>query len=486
MPRAGRALEKPAALRLAAVIALTLALASGADGAAQRSAPTITAVRCPVAAPDRTRMECLRLRVPENRAHPSGRELSLPVLRFRSTAAHPATDPVLWLAGGPGGSAVVLTTRPTLYRGDVAPLLARRDVIVLEQRGTLYARPALTCRTRESDATCLARLAREGNDLRAYTSAASADDIEDLRQALHVDRWNVLGESYGTRVAQTLIRRHPAHLRSVVLDSVVSIADDTVADSSAEAAGAFERLFSACADDPGCNTAYGDLEAKLRAAYDALERRPLQVRGRAFGTSYAFELDGPQLLRWVYTAMYETALIPLLPRAIAAASDGRPDPVWRVIAANLEVGISKLLARGVHRAVNCNEEVPFTSLSRIEATDAANPGVAPFFSGRWLFDLCKTLPARHPNPVENRAVASRVPTLLLTGQLDPVTPPSEGRRVARSLSRSFFYEFPGLGHWVNPAHACPRKIMLAFLDRPAQRPDASCITEMRPPVWDLP
>lgn len=483
MRGASRVSEEIATLRVAAMIALTLALAGGAQGAAQRSVPAVTVVRCPIAAPDGSRMECLRLRVPENRVHPTGKELSLLVLRFRSTAAHPAADPVLWLAGGPGGSAVALTTRPTLHRADVAPLLARRDVIVLEQRGTLYSRPALTCPARESDEACLARLTREGNDLRAYTSAASADDIEALRQVLHISRWNVLGESYGTRVAQTLIRRHPGHLRSVVLDSVVSIADDTVADSSAEAAGAFERLFSACAADPGCNTAYGGLEATLRRAYDTLERRPLQVRGRAFGASYAFELDGPQLVRWVYTGMYETALIPLLPRAITAASQGQSDPVWHAIASNLEVGISLLLARGVHRAVNCNEEVPFTNLSRIAATDAANPGVAPFFSGRRLFELCKTLPARHPNPVENRAVASSVPTLLLTGQLDPVTPPSEGGRVARHLSHSFFYEFPGLGHWVNPVHACPRRIMLAFLDRPTQRPDASCVADMRPPAW---
>lgn len=475
------------ALRVAAMIALALALApSRGAGAPQRPASVITTVRCPVAAPDRSRMECLRLRVPESRAHPAGKELSLLVLRFRSTAAHPAADPVLWLAGGPGGSAVVLTTRPTLYREDVAPLLARRDVIVLEQRGAPYSRPPLTCRTRETDEACLARLGREGNDLKAYTSAAGADDIEDLRVALHVSRWNVLGESYGTRVAQTLMRRHPGHLRSVVLDSVVSISDDTVADSSAEAAAAFERLFTACAADPGCNTAYGDLETKLRVAFDALERQPLQTRGRAFGTSYAFDLDGPQLLRWVYTAMYETALIPLLPRAITAASQGRSDPVWQTIASNLEIGIAKLLARGLHRAVYCNEEVPFTSPSRIAATDAANPGVAPFFSGRRLLDLCETLPPRRPNPVENRAVASSVPTLLLTGQLDPVTPPSEGRRVARSLSRSFFYEFPGLGHWVNPVHACPRTIMLAFLDRPLERPDSSCIAEMGPPDWKLP
>ena len=475
-------------MRAAALIALAVALApaSSTGGTPQSSAPAITNVRCPVAAPDGSHMECLRLRVPENRTRPGGNTLGLLVLRFRSTGTHAAHDPILWLAGGPGGSAVVLTTRPTLYRTNVAPLLARRDVIVLEQRGTRYSRPALTCRSRESDEACLARLGRAGNDLEAYTSAASADDIEDLRKALKISRWNVLGESYGTRVAQTLIRRHPGHLRSVVLDSVFSISDDTIADSSAEAAAAFERLFSACAGDLGCRAAYGDLETKLRLAYQELEREPLRISGRAFGTSYVFELDGPQLLRWVYTAMYETALIPLLPRAITAASQGRSDPVWRTIASNLEIGIGQLLARGLHRVVYCNEEVPFTSLARIGAADAANPGVAPFFSGRWLFDLCRKLPARHPNPVENRAVASRTPTLLLTGQLDPVTPPSEGRRVARSLGRSFFYDFPGLGHWVNPAHACPRKIMLAFLDRPTQRPDASCIADMRPPTWKLP
>lgn len=430
-------------------------------------------------------MECGRLAVPENRARPHGKTLGLLVIRFHSRAARPASDPILWLAGGPGGSAVVLTTRPDLYVNDVAPLLAKRDVIVLEQRGNLYSRPALTCRRDERDGDCLRRLARAGNDLRAYTSAASAHDIEDLRRALHVERWNVLGESYGTRVAQTLIREHPGHLRSVVLDSVISIADDTVADSSAEAAGAFERLFAACAADARCRAAYPDLEATLRDGYEQLERRPLRLTGRVHGTDYDVRVDGAQLLRWVYDGLYETAAIRLLPRAIDAASHGRLDPVWRPIAENFEVGIPQLLARGLNRAVYCNEEVPFTTGARIAAVDEANPGVAWLFSGRWLLDVCSALPAR-PSAVENRPVSSSVPTLLLAGQLDPVTPPSEGRRAARTLSRSFFYEFPGLGHWVNPVHACPRRIMLAFLDRPTVRPDASCIPGMGPPAWELP
>lgn len=469
---------RPLALALAAAAAF-----AGASPAA--AAPRLTPVRCPVAAPAGARIECSRLAVPESRSRPRGKQLSLLVIRFRSRAAQPAPDPVLWLAGGPGGSAVVLTTRPDLFANDVEPLLARRDVIVLEQRGSLYSRPALTCGPREDDRDCLRRLARAGNDLRAYTSAASAHDIEDLRRALHVGPWNVLGESYGTRVAQTLIREHPAHLRSVVLDSVISIADDTVAASSAEAAGAFERLFAACAADPRCRTAYPDLEAALRAGYERLEREPLRLAGRAHGTAYDFRVDGAQLLRWVYDGLYESAAIPLLPRAIAAARQRRLDPVWRPLAENFEVGIPLLLARGLHRAVYCNEEVPFTTPSRIAAVDGANPGVSWLFSGRWWLEVCSVLPAR-PSPVENRSVSGSVPTLLLTGQLDPVTPPSEGRRAARMLSRSFFYEFPGLGHWVNPAHPCPRRIMLAFLDRPTVRPDASCIRSMRPPEWALP
>lgn len=474
-------------LVVVALIAAMTAAVAGAHPPTAAVARPLVRVDCPFAAPGASaaRTECWRLRVPERRAPRAGRTLELLVVRFRSRAARPQPDPVLWLAGGPGGSAVALTTRPLLYPVTVEPLLARRDVIVLEQRGNRYSRPALTCRETERDVSCLKRLSAEGNDLRAYTSVASAHDIEALRRALRIERWNVLGESYGTRVAQTLIREHPAHLRSVVLDSVISIPDDTVADSSAEATGAFERLFVACSADAGCAAAYPDLEATLRGAFERLEQQPLRLRGKVYGVDYDVRLDGSQLLTWTYDGLFETSLIPMLPRAIAAAREGRLDPVWRAVAENFEVAIPQLLARGVHRAVYCNEEVPFTSPERVAAVDAANPGLAWLFSGGWLVDLCRALPAAHPDSVENRPVRSAVPTLLLTGQLDPVTPPAEGRRASRTLSRRFFFEFPGLGHWVNPAHPCPRRIMLAFLDDPTRRPDARCLREMGPPAWKL-
>jgi pimeloyl-ACP methyl ester carboxylesterase len=469
------------AARLSAVLALAIALACGGSGAPA----ALTHAPCPLRVPPGAEADCFRLRVPESRARPNGAKLSLAVVAFHSRAARPLPDPMPWLAGGPGGSAVVLTMSPDLYRTDVAPYLGRRDVIVLEQRGNRYTSPNLVCREGEGDRDCLLRLAAAGRDLRAYTSAASADDIEDLRRALGIERWNVLGESYGTRVAQTLMRDHPGHLRSVVLDSVISIPDDSIAETSAEVARGFERLFAGCAADVRCHAAYPDLEATLRAAFERLERTPLRLAGRAFGRSYDLRLDGARLLSWVNLGLYETAAIPLLPRAIDAAARGRLDPVWRALAENWEVAIPQLLARGLLDAVYCNEEVPFTDERRLEAVDAANAGVSWLFSGRSYLELCAELPPFRPDPIESRPVRSDAPTLLLTGEYDPVTPPDESRRAARTLTHAYLFEFPGLGHWVNPVHPCPRQILLAFLDTPSRRPDAACIRRMTGPRWAL-
>jgi pimeloyl-ACP methyl ester carboxylesterase len=181
---------------------------------------------------------CGMLTVREDRSQPNGATIQLAVAIIPTRSPTPAPDPVVYLAGGPGSAA--LSGAPRLARA-WAPFLANRDLIVFDQRGTGFSRPALRCpeSERSSDAElgrvlsadesvraevaalqrCHARLVREGVHLGAYTSAASAHDLEDLRVALGYGRWNLLGISYGTRLALTAMRDTPQSIRSVILDS---------------------------------------------------------------------------------------------------------------------------------------------------------------------------------------------------------------------------------------------------------------------------
>lgn len=211
-----------------AIMASTTASAS--DG--RRVKPRFEKSECVVKVVPTERIECGLLFVPENRRKARSRTIGLPVMIFRSTASAPAADPVVYLPGGPGLSSIDGRTT-----GKGNPFLAERDQILLEGRGNKFARPLLGCPEindlRAANATptvqtaaaarCRAELSASGVDLDGYTSAETADDLDDLRRALGIRQWNLIGFPYGTRLAQTVLQRHPEGVRSVVLDSVLPV-----------------------------------------------------------------------------------------------------------------------------------------------------------------------------------------------------------------------------------------------------------------------
>ena len=207
---------------------------------------------------------CGFLSVPENRANPGGRKIKLAVARARAQSPDPRADPLVYLTGGPGGTAVasaVPLTRLGLNRD--------RDVIFVDQRGTLHSDPLLSCPEidhfmddsagmsvqahstagKDLDAVraCRTRLASDGYDLSAYNTTENAADISDLRTALKIDQWNVYGVSYGSDLALHLLRDHPEGIRSVVLDSLFPPQTNAVTQWWPSAAEGFRALFDACA-----------------------------------------------------------------------------------------------------------------------------------------------------------------------------------------------------------------------------------------------
>ena len=184
---------------------------------------------------------CGYLVVPEDRSQPNGRTIRLMVAKYPARSPEKRPDPVVYLAGGPGDIA------PLEINGFIAAdFIRNRDIYVVSQRGTMFSEPALTCAAADnfarellglrfySEATkrthlvateaCHHELAATGADLSVYNSTESAADFADLRKVLGYETWNVYGMSYGSYLAQTLMRDHPEGIRSVVLDSVLPTA----------------------------------------------------------------------------------------------------------------------------------------------------------------------------------------------------------------------------------------------------------------------
>lgn len=462
--------------------------------------PVFEPGECMVQVPASYGMECGFLVVPEDRSQPGGPTIRLPVSIFRARGPNPAPDPVFHLVGGPGGN--LLGTAMFYLNAGGERFLESRDYVLFNQRGTHYAEPSLLCpgqeefrldlatqdlEKEERDAReiefllgCRDYLVEQGINLAAYNSAANAADVDDLRIALGYDQVNLYGISYGTRLALTIMRDRPEGVRSVILDSVYPLQVGLDVELATNADRAFTTLFEGCAADSFCSQQYPNLEEVFYQVVEQLAAQPATVQlERGLDAVY---LDGDLFLDAIFGSLYRTDALPWIPLMIYEASRGNYDPLQTPLRATLdESGIS----RGMYHAVQCYEEVVFESYQdALEDASGVPAPVADHFDPSLSLTLCESWAAGQAGSEENEPVTSPLPTLVLSGQYDPVTPPAWGRLAAETLENSTFYEFPGVGHGVMRSDECGLEIGLQFLDDPSVEPDASCIEALAGPEFN--
>lgn len=450
-------------------------------------------------------VECGFVTVPEDRNDPDGTQIRLHVARFPTDAATPG-DPVVYLEGGPGGEALEVVD--LVFGERYAPFVEERDLIIFDQRGTGFSEPSLACdayrqfsldlleqdlstdaaKAAEIDVLqhCRAEYVDAGADIAHYNSRENAADVEAVRMALGIDRWHLYGISYGTRLALTVMRDAPDGVASAILDSTYPPEADGVADFPANARRAFDVLFAGCATDTACAAEFGDLEARLFALVDRLNGDPVTAPVIDFftGTRYEAVINGDDLLGVVFQSLYSEQLIPSIPDLVASVEAGDTGDLGNIL--SLFVANGEFFSVGMYMSVQCNEEVPFADtaataaaadrfpyMGRLAATSVTQSSGAQEFCSTWASGTAAD--------VENEPVDSSIPTLVLAGSYDPITPPEDGAAVAERLPNAHFVEFPSLGHGVSTAGDCPLGITLRFLEDPMAVPDTSCVALMRPP-----
>jgi pimeloyl-ACP methyl ester carboxylesterase len=386
-----------------------------------------------------------------------------------------------------------------------------RDVVFVDQRGTLHSDPLLSCpeidrfvaeavglsaldpatgeRSDAATRACRDRLGAGGHDLAAYDTAENAADIADLRTALGISEWDVYGVSYGSDLALQLLRDHPEGIRSLVLDSVVPPQANLIEGFWPNAAAGYRALFDACAAQPACAAAYPDLEAEFTATVARLAREPLavDVPDPAGGAATRVVLDGYTFANLVVVQSLVPGTYAGLPALVhgVATGDGRA-------AAEALLGTVPppgLVGYGLTFGVFCREQVAATDRAQVlAAARAALPGfpdevlALPPQAPR-IFEDCGIWDVGAADVSVREPVHSAVPALLLSGTFDAVTPPEWAREAAEGLSRGRLLEFPGLGHSVVQASDCARTIMLGFLDRPEGGYDTACLDQVTVPEF---
>ena len=479
-------------------------------------AGTFRLAQCPFVLPEGVRegeaVECGYLGVVEGRDGHSdatpGRVIQLAVAIFHRPGGVRHQDPVIFLSGGPGASAL----EPLRYQFEVLsePVFETgRDLVVFDQRGVGLSRPALDCpvydeldlelldrqidgRTVSDDEaaemylnatrTCRDELAAVA-DLSAYHSAASAADVEDLRRALGYAKVNLWGGSYGTRLALEVMRRFPQSVRSVVLDAVYPPEVDLYVQAPANFERALNRLFDACAANTICAAAHPNLRDDFFATVEGLNAEPvvLETEDPITGDLQRTWMNGNTLLALTFQLLYDSRLRYLLPEQFEAARLGDFRVFERVLVALTER--SRLSSRGMMLSVQCHEEVAFSSFDALQAELGRHPLIAAMYPnsilGGLAYRACSEWGAGRAEPSANEPVSSDIPTLLMTGEFDPITPPAWGQQAAAHLAHAYFYEYPGVGHGASALPGCPQQMFVAFLEDPHSPPHDACMASMR-------
>jgi len=499
---------------LLAAIAATAALMALPAGAATFEPGNCPKTNEPVAALAQAR--CGWLTVPENRTRADSRPIRLPVV-ILAARDRQGDDPIVYMEGGPGG--------PLVPSADVmvaANVNATRDVILLGQRGSLYALPSLICP--EVDGTnapmvglmrngpdarrlfvaaneaCRTRLVAQGVDLGGYNTTESATDFAELRQALGIAEWNVLGVSYGTDLALTYMRQHPEGVRSVILDSVLPNFRATIAVFWTMQRDGLDAIFASCAADPACHGRYPDPMGTLAAlvrTYDATPYRkrvvPVLVPGgrpEAGAEPVDVVVDGAAIAYWAGGA--SELFGSRLPALLYDAAGGRIDDVAASIAAIGFTHTSEPLSFGLLNGVVCSEWAPFEAAdSVLSAGRKAFPGYpdsvlsqSPQFP--FMKDICKVWEVARAPAAQREVTRNAIPTLAIAGSFDALTSARAAAEAIRPIPGSTLIVLPGIGHYVLPKSECAQKVMAAFIAEPSTKPDVSCVASQKVPAFDDP
>ena len=421
--------------------------------------------------------ECGHLSVAENRNNPD-RMINLNIAIIRSQSSKKKSDPVIMLAGGPGQAAIEAYPRAaTAFKN----ILKHRDVVLVDQRGTGGSNK-ISCdfnqETRdriEQDQSlipdefkkCVAKL---DADTRYYTTQESIKDLEQVRKALNIEKWNLIGVSYGTRKASTYIKMFPESIRSVILDSVVPHQEPLAQNHEKNLVNALRKQFEQCEKQPACHDAFGDVEQQMWELIDRVDQEKPTIKLQNFSTGKYEEITMTKeyLTLAIRMLAYSPQTMRILPLLIAKANHGQLETI-AAQAKMIESMMGDSLSN-VELSILCAEDLPFYDKEYIVNDNN--------LFGKDLLEVVKKNCEVWPHIVVDASfkdpVVSDLPVLLLSGELDPVTPPKFAETAMQTLSNSQHLVAKGQGH--NIFHlGCMPDIIAEFIDDPEQELNTECM-----------
>ena len=463
---------------------LSTSLLAAMLGSAVASAP-LDFEPCRIGAEGGNRLaaECATFTVAENPDAPEGRQIGIRVARLKARTNEPAAEPLVFIAGGPGQSA--LESFPS-----VAPAFEKvrqqRPILLVDQRGTGASNP-LHCPMDLLDATKLptreemlawgrACLEEMDADARFYTTVDAVRDLEALREKLGIPQFMLYGISYGSRVALEYLRRHPESLKGVVIDGVAAPSEPLGLEIASDAQAAFDSILDRCAASESCSETFPELRSRFETMMRELEAEPVTVelRDPRTGDPEEVVISTAGVASVVRMSSYQRHSVALLPLQIGRAAGGDFTALGGALQM-LEEGLPDTMAMGMHMAVVCHEDVPFYPEDAAASSEGTYLGP---MSVEFMATVCSEWPTRDIGEEIKQPVESDVPVLLLSGEFDPVTPPSNAEKVINGLSSAQHIVAPGQGHGVAWQGCLPDLVADFYADLEPVELDAECVKRL--------
>ena len=437
------------------------------------------------------RVQCGWVTVPLRHGTTGGKSIRLWTARIGALGADTHDDPILYINGGPGIATVETIVPAIVDSKSLAMLRQGRDLIVFDQRGSGRSEQALCPtlakrldtiessglapdveaeRSRAAFAECRMELDSTGVDLASYTTHATVLDMEVLREAFQVRRWNLMAISYGGLIAMDAMRSSPRSVRSVILNSPYPPNSVTWAEQSTSTAAAYAAIDRQCSAMPACSSRFGALLPKLEATLRRLERTPLAdgkslITGRRFASAL-----------WPMTVSSKT--VRFVPLAIERAHAG-DEAIIKAMVAKYASGESfGGYSPAQAMAISCYESgrtVEWNARAR-----TLHPGLASADPDDSWDRLCTDFRPGFADPAFFAPVASDIPTLIYAGALDPATPTVDAYQAMRFLKHATLVEVADASHGPMGVDDCTRRIAAAFLADPSRTPDRGCIAGRKP------
>ena len=421
---------------------------------------------------------CGTFAVPEDRTRGGGRTISLRVVVLPARDGGSKPDPIVYIAGGPGGSAVGGGVE--LYSA-FSGLNVSRDVVLVDQRGTGGSNP-LACRPPRAELRTVAAvrafmtacLTSLDADPRHYTTIPAMDDLAEVLGALGYRQVNLYGGSYGATAVQYFLAQHPARVRTAIMDGGTLLDVPIFEIYGRNGQRGLRLILERCADTPRCAARYPRVRREVFEVMAVLRRKPARVRKTVLDASAAATAiqtltrspGGAAEIPWL---AHRARMRDWAPLARVVRQTAGPSPVlvmyWSIVCnehwARRNPRLTAVAARGTYLA---------------EATSRDTRGTAA---------VCSVMPKSAQPAWTKTRIRSDKPVLLIVGGADPQDPLSNVSNAKRELPGSRTVVVPNGGHGSIQLGCMPR-VAEQFVDRgTAAGLDAGCVARYRPPAFRL-